>query len=104
VHTEAEIRTEGLTKRYGSTLALDRLDLTIAPGDVYGFLGPAFVWDLFGSLLGAPQWLLDATPFQYIGLVPAQALRAAAAGMLAIASATGLAGVYVFGRRDLTGA
>jgi hypothetical protein len=40
VHSEAAIRTEGLTKRYGSTLALDRLDLTIGPGDVYGFLGP----------------------------------------------------------------
>jgi ABC-2 type transport system ATP-binding protein len=34
------IRTEGLTKRYGSTLALDRLDLTVRPGEVYGFLGP----------------------------------------------------------------
>ena len=34
------VRTEGLTKRYGATLALDRLDLTIAEGEVYGFLGP----------------------------------------------------------------
>jgi ABC-2 type transport system ATP-binding protein len=34
------IVTEALTKRYGSTLALDRLDLTVAPGDVYGYLGP----------------------------------------------------------------
>ena len=32
--------TEGLTKRYGGTLALDRLDLTVARGEVYGFLGP----------------------------------------------------------------
>jgi ABC-2 type transport system ATP-binding protein len=34
------IRTEGLTKRYGSTLALDGLDLAVAPGEVYGYLGP----------------------------------------------------------------
>jgi len=34
------IRAEGLTKRYGSTLALDGLDLRVQPGEVYGFLGP----------------------------------------------------------------
>ena len=34
------IRTEGLTKRYGTTLALDRLDLTVRAGEVYGYLGP----------------------------------------------------------------
>ena len=34
------IQTAGLTKRYGTTLALDRLDLTIQAGEVYGFLGP----------------------------------------------------------------
>jgi ABC-2 type transport system ATP-binding protein len=34
------IRTEGLTKRYGSTLAVDHLDLRVTAGEVYGFLGP----------------------------------------------------------------
>ncbi len=34
------IRTEGLTKRYGNTLALDGLDLVVAEGEVYGYLGP----------------------------------------------------------------
>src|SRR4029450_7642055 len=34
------IRTESLTKRYGETLALDALDLTVEPGEVYGYLGP----------------------------------------------------------------
>ena len=29
-----------MTKRYGSTLAVDRLDLVVRPGEVYGFLGP----------------------------------------------------------------
>jgi ABC-2 type transport system ATP-binding protein len=34
------IRTSGLTKRYGSTLALDGLDLEVHPEEVYGYLGP----------------------------------------------------------------
>ena len=34
------IRTQGLTKRYGATLALDSLDLAIEEGEVYGYLGP----------------------------------------------------------------
>ena len=34
------IQAEGLTKRYGETLALDSLDLAIEPGEVYGYLGP----------------------------------------------------------------
>jgi ABC-2 type transport system ATP-binding protein len=34
------IRTEGLSKRYGDTVALDALELTVQPGEVYGYLGP----------------------------------------------------------------
>jgi ABC-2 type transport system ATP-binding protein len=34
------IYAEGLTKHYGDTVALDRLDLAIEPGEVYGYLGP----------------------------------------------------------------
>ncbi len=34
------IRAAGLTKRYGSTLAVDHLDLQLRAGEVYGFLGP----------------------------------------------------------------
>jgi ABC-2 type transport system ATP-binding protein len=40
VSMASAIRTEGLTKRYGSTLALDALDLSVAEGEVYGYLGP----------------------------------------------------------------
>jgi ABC-2 type transport system ATP-binding protein len=36
----AAIATRELTKRYGRTLALDRLDLEITPGSIYGFIGP----------------------------------------------------------------
>ncbi|MEV5754202.1 ABC transporter ATP-binding protein [Actinoallomurus sp. NPDC052308] len=34
------IRCEGLTKRYGDTVAVDRLDLAVGGGQVFGFLGP----------------------------------------------------------------
>ena len=36
----AAVSARGLTKRYGSTVALDSLDLSIPPGEAYGFLGP----------------------------------------------------------------
>jgi ABC-2 type transport system ATP-binding protein len=36
----AAISTEGLVKRFGRTLALDGLDLTVRTGEVHGFLGP----------------------------------------------------------------
>jgi ABC-2 type transport system ATP-binding protein len=36
----AAIQTRALTKRYGPTLALDSLDLTVQRGEVYGYLGP----------------------------------------------------------------
>jgi ABC-2 type transport system ATP-binding protein len=38
--TATPIRTEGLSKRYDETLALDGLDLEVQPGEVYGYLGP----------------------------------------------------------------
>jgi ABC-2 type transport system ATP-binding protein len=34
------VDSEGLTKRYGHRLAVDRLDLRVRCGEVYGFLGP----------------------------------------------------------------
>jgi ABC-type multidrug transport system ATPase subunit len=33
------IRTRGLTKRYGSVVAVDDVDLDVRTGDIYGFLG-----------------------------------------------------------------
>ncbi len=38
--SEPPIRTEGLTKRYGDTLALDHLGVEVRAGEVFGFLGP----------------------------------------------------------------
>jgi len=34
------IRAKGLTKRYGDFVAVDRLDLSVAQGEVFGLLGP----------------------------------------------------------------
>jgi ABC-2 type transport system ATP-binding protein len=36
----APISVQGLTKRFGDVLAVDRLDFDVAPGTVTGFLGP----------------------------------------------------------------
>jgi ABC-2 type transport system ATP-binding protein len=36
----AAIRTEGLSKDYGSVQALRELDLEVTPGEVLGYLGP----------------------------------------------------------------
>ena len=36
----AAILARGLTKRYGDIAAVDGLDLTVEPGQLYGFLGP----------------------------------------------------------------
>ena len=37
---EAAVQARGLTKRFGRILALDRLDLTVPPGSIFGLLGP----------------------------------------------------------------
>ena len=37
---ELTLRTSGLTKRYGATLALDELNLTLPKGQIIGLLGP----------------------------------------------------------------
>ena len=34
------IEARGLVKRYGRITAVDNVDLTVSPGDVYGYLGP----------------------------------------------------------------
>src|SRR5262245_2136827 len=74
-------------------------------GIAYGLVTLGFVWELFGSLFGAPRWLIDLTPFHHVGLVPGQPFRvAAAATLVAIAVVSSAAGVALFARRDLTAA
>ena len=74
-------------------------------GIAYGLTALAFVWELFGPIVGAPAWSLALSPFHHIGLIPATPFRATAAVvMLAIAAAAASAALWAFGRRDLTGA
>lgn len=74
-------------------------------GIAYGLVAVAFLWQLFGALLGAPRWLVDVTPFAHIGLVPAQAFDAVGAvSMVAIGLLACGGGLWLFSRRDLIGA
>jgi polyether ionophore transport system permease protein len=74
-------------------------------GIAYGLVALAFLWYLFGSLVGVPKWVVAATPFAHVAAIPVQSFRTWAA---AIMTATGLlaagAGVAWFERRDLLGA
>jgi ABC-2 type transport system ATP-binding protein len=38
--SETPVEARGLVKQYGHITAVDRVDLTVSRGDVYGFLGP----------------------------------------------------------------
>jgi ABC-2 type transport system ATP-binding protein len=40
VRSDPAIEAEGLTKRFGSIMAVDSLDMTLAAGRIYGLLGP----------------------------------------------------------------
>ncbi len=74
-------------------------------GIAYAAVVVAFLWQLFGSLLGAPKWLVDITPFQHIGFVPAQSLQIEAAVVMGLVGvACGGLAVWAFARRDLLGA
>jgi ABC-2 type transport system permease protein len=89
-------------------LALAALAYALLPrasaGIAYGLLAAAFVWQLIGGVLDVPHWLLELSPFQHVGLVPAQPFRAgAAAVMIAVAAAAIVAALSVFSRRDLIG-
>ena len=37
---ESAIRAEGLVRRFGENVAVDGVDLSVEPGEIYGFLGP----------------------------------------------------------------
>jgi ABC-2 type transport system permease protein len=90
-------------------LGIAALAYAVAPrasaGIAYGLVTIAFLWQLVGSLLGAPGWLADLTPFAHVGLVPTQSFRlGAAVAMLAIGALSALAAIGVLRRRDLLGA
>ena len=77
----------------------------VGVGAAYALVSVAFVWELFGAILKAPAWLLGASPFHQIGLVPAVPFRPVQAlVMVAIGLLSAAAGLVGFRRRDLTGA
>ena len=62
------IRTQKLTKKFGDTLAVDRLDLEIHEGEVFGFLGPngagkTTTVRLLTSLIGATSGTAEVNGF-----------------------------------------
>jgi ABC-2 type transport system permease protein len=74
-------------------------------GIAYGLVTLAFLWQLVGSLLAVPKWLVELTPFAQVGLVPTQAFRGeAAAVMVAIGLLAAGAALLLFRRRDLLSA
>jgi ABC-2 type transport system permease protein len=73
-------------------------------GIAYGLVTVTFLWQLVGSLFGAPKWIVELTPFAHVGFVPTQPFRASSAAvMLGLALASGLAALWAFNRRDLIG-
>ena len=70
----AAVRLDGLTKRFGSVVAVDNLSLTIEPGEVVAFLGPngAGKTTTVDLMLGLAK--PDAGTVQVYGEKPADAI------------------------------
>jgi ABC-2 type transport system ATP-binding protein len=91
----ATIEVTGLRKRYGSTLALDGMTFTVAPGEVTGFVGPngagksTTMRVIMGldranegtALVGGQAYRRLRQPMRYVGaLLDAAALHPARSG------------------------
>ena len=71
----------------------------------YALVAVSFVWQLLSGALEAPRWLRDLSPFEHVGLVPAQPLRLGAfVAMLALAAILAIAALWRFAQRDLVAA
>jgi ABC-2 type transport system ATP-binding protein len=80
--TTAGIRLESLTKSYGPVLAVDGIDLVIAPGETVALLGPngAGKSTTIDMILGLAK--PDTGSVQVFGMTPAEAVRAGAIGAM----------------------
>jgi ABC-2 type transport system ATP-binding protein len=80
--TTAGIRLESLRKSYGDVLAVDGVDLVIAPGETVALLGPngAGKSTTIDMILGLAK--PDAGSVQVFGMTPAEAVRAGAIGAM----------------------
>ncbi len=73
-------------------------------GIAYAVVTVGFLWQIAGSLLGAPKLLVDLTPFAHVASVPAQPFKLAAALIMFTIGVVCAAGATVlFARRDLIG-
>jgi ABC-2 type transport system permease protein len=81
--------------------------LAVAPrgvGFVYAVVGVAYLWDALGTVLHAPAWLLDVSPFHVLALVPVDDVALLPALVLSgIGVALAAAGTSRFHSRDLVG-
>ena len=81
--TDAAITLDGITKRYGETLAVDRVSFEVRPGEFFGLLGPngagktTLVEIVEGlrradsgtiSVLGSPPWPRDPVLLRRLGV------------------------------------
>jgi len=80
--TTAGIRLASLSKSYGSVLAVDGVDLVIAPGETVALLGPngAGKSTTIDMILGLAK--PDTGSVQVFGMTPADAVRAGAIGAM----------------------
>jgi ABC-2 type transport system ATP-binding protein len=94
------IVVRGLVKRYGALTAVDGVDLTVEPGDVYGFLGPngAGKTTTMRMLLGLVR--RDGGSIELFGHDPAQDPIRAIRGVAAIIEEPRLY-PYLSGRTNL---
>jgi len=68
----------------------------------YALVTVSFLWQLFASVLGAPAWLIDLSPFTHLGLAPARPFRGGPVlVMVAIGAVTAAAAALRLTRRDL---
>jgi ABC-2 type transport system ATP-binding protein len=97
---ELPIRVSGLTKVYRGRPAVDGIDLTVQPGEIYGFLGPngAGKTTTMRMLLGLVR--PDAGSIKLFGLDPQRDELGARAGIAGIIEEPRLYS-YLSGRRNL---
>lgn len=100
VNEARPVEVHGLVKRYGELAAVDRVELTVEPGDVYGFLGPngAGKTTTLRMLLGLIR--RDAGTISLFGRDPAEDAIAALAGVAGFIEEPRLY-TYLSGRANL---
>jgi ABC-2 type transport system permease protein len=87
----------------GVALAVFGVAPRATQGLVATLVGVAALIELLGSLLDAPSWFLDLSPFFHLGNAPAEPARPIPAlVMFAIGAACAVFGVEAFARRDLS--